>query len=56
MRRPAKPAAPSVETGVKLLKQLQEDVKAIAISAADVFIAGREGPVTALDFSSGQPL
>ncbi len=44
------------ETGVKLLRQINEDVKAIAYFDGEVFIAPREGPISVLDFATAQPL
>jgi hypothetical protein len=49
-------AAAGVEIGVKLLRQINEDVKAIAYYDGEVFIAPREGPISVLDFATAQPL
>ena len=48
--------APVLESGIKLLKQLTEDAKAISYSNGEVFIAPREGPVAVIDFSTAQQL
>ena len=45
-----------VESGIKLLRQINEDAKAIAYFQGEVFIAPREGPISVLDFSTTQTL
>jgi hypothetical protein len=36
------------------ISQIEEDVKAIAVHKGEVFIAGREGAASSLDFVTGQ--